>query len=84
MHVSVLTRLKLKDQIVLFNHLLEQQVQIYHKIQQQGWVPPTGIKLAGSAHWQPAQGWGPPLPAVPAGNRCYSAEDMTFVTAFNM
>lgn len=38
----MLSRLKLKDQIVLFNHLLEQHVQIYHKIQQQGWVPPTG------------------------------------------
>ena len=33
-------RLKLKDQIMLFNHLLEQQVQIYHKIQHQGWTPP--------------------------------------------
>ena len=40
----LLCRLKLKDQIVLFNHLLEQQVQIYHKIQQQGWVPPTGAQ----------------------------------------
>ena len=26
------TRLKLKDQIILFNHLLDQQVQMFHKI----------------------------------------------------
>lgn len=34
-------RLKLKDQIVLFNHLLEQQVQMLHKVQQ-GWLQPPG------------------------------------------
>ena len=35
------TRLKLKDQIVLFNHLLEQQVAMFQKMQRQ-WMAPTG------------------------------------------
>jgi len=35
------TRLKLKDQIVLFNHLLEQQVAMFQKMQRQ-WMAPAG------------------------------------------
>lgn len=35
------TRLKLKDQIVLFNHLLEQQVAMFQKMQRQ-WMAPSG------------------------------------------
>eukprot|EP00951_Prasinocladus_malaysianus_P005237 scaffold37202_cov47-Prasinocladus_malaysianus.AAC.3 len=38
------TRLKLKDQIVLFNHLLEQQVQMFQKIQT-GWVQQPNHQL---------------------------------------
>lgn len=38
------TRLKLKDQIILFNHLLEQQVQMFQKIQS-GWVQPAGPQV---------------------------------------
>ena len=34
------TRLKLKDQIVLFNHLLEQQVAMFQKMQRQCMAPP--------------------------------------------
>ena len=33
------TRLKLKDQIVLFNHLLEQQVAMFQKMQRQCMAP---------------------------------------------
>ena len=52
-------RLKLKDQIVLFNHLLEQQVQIYHKIQHQGWTPPGAPLLqAATAGQAPSCTWG--------------------------
>ncbi len=37
------TRLKLKDQIVLFNHLLEQQVQMVHRIRASAaWMAPNG------------------------------------------
>ena len=43
------TRLKLKDQIVLFNHLLEQQVAMFQKMQRQ-WMAPSG-----SAHAESAQ-----------------------------
>lgn len=39
------TRLKLKDQIVLFNHLLEQQVAMFQKMQRQ-WMAPTGESLS--------------------------------------
>jgi uncharacterized protein (TIGR01589 family) len=38
------TRLKLKDQIVLFNHLLEQQVAMFQKMQRQ-WMAPTGGEI---------------------------------------
>jgi uncharacterized protein (TIGR01589 family) len=36
------TRLKLKDHIVLFNHLLEQQVAMFQKMQRQ-WMAPSGM-----------------------------------------
>eukprot|EP00873_Tetraselmis_striata_P004588 jgi/Tetstr1/424852/TSEL_015355.t1 len=35
------TRLKLKDQILLFNHLLEQQVQMFQKIRTGNWMQPA-------------------------------------------
>ena len=41
------TRLKLKDQIVLFNHLLEQQVQMVHRIRASAaWMAPNGASTA--------------------------------------
>ncbi|KAK9806398.1 hypothetical protein WJX73_001800 [Symbiochloris irregularis] len=52
------TRLKLKDQIVLFNHLLEQQVQMFHKVQQ-GWFQPPGVPAMAARP-------GLHLPGVPA------------------
>ena len=48
------TRLKLKDQIVLFNHLLEQQVAMFQKMQRQ-WMAPTGklcYQVCPSSRWQ--------------------------------
>ncbi len=42
------TRLKLKDQIVLFNHLLEQQVAMFQKMQRQ-WMAPSGRSHVTSA-----------------------------------
>ena len=36
------TRLKLKDQINLFNHLLEQQVNVVQRMQR-GWMQPPGV-----------------------------------------
>lgn len=53
------TRLKLKDQIVLFNHLLEQQVAMFAKLGQQ---PP------GAAPWGG-------LPGVPGERTCCGGTD---------
>lgn len=38
------TRLKLKDQINLFNHLLEQQVNVVQRMQR-GWMQPPGMMM---------------------------------------
>ena len=40
------TRLKLKDQIVLFNHLLEQQVAMFQKMSRQYMAPPGAAASA--------------------------------------
>lgn len=40
------TRLKLKDQIILFNHLLEEQVKMFHRMPRSGHVMP-GWRLPG-------------------------------------
>lgn len=50
------TRLKLKDQINLFNHLLEQQVNVVQRMQR-GWMQPPGMMM------QPRPGM--PMQSVP-------------------
>ncbi len=67
------TRLKLKDQIVLFNHLLEQQVAMFQKMSRQYMAPPgeaatTGI-LRSILLWQSL--------GVCAGGKGYKSGDVT-------
>ena len=45
------TRLKLKKQIVLFNHLLEQQVQLMHKMRL---IPPAAPPMQNGMHPAPS------------------------------
>ena len=59
------TRLKLKDQIVLFNHLLDQQVSIVQRYQ---WnrIPPQVTGVSTLASQQPGMPTAPGLPVISA------------------
>lgn len=59
---SYYTRLKLKDQIVMFNYLLEQQVQVVQKLHR-SWLQALPSIMGGRPPGMPM----PPLPPMPHG-----------------
>ncbi len=69
---SYYTRLKLKDQIVMFNHVLEQQVAMVQRLQRTYWVPAApsnGGGMMGAPHFAvPQPMYVQPPPPLDAGD----------------